>query len=467
MESTSKKQCRNMSIISELGKLPPQSIESEEVVLGSILLDQSCIPTVAALLTPESFYKEHHKLLYSDIFEMYRKNETIDLITVVEKLKKSGNIELAGGAYAISRLTDRIASTANIEAHCRIIQEAHIKRVIINATAAANTEAYDHSSDPFDCLTNLERSITNISAIIASGGNMVSISTVLDQAATDLARREENYKLGKNTGISTGLYLLDKHTKGWQNGELIVLAGRPSMGKSALMLHFALHCGVNACIYSLEMPGLSLANRMILSVSGLDPGRFAAGAMTSDEWNQFYDGRAKLENLPMFIDDNSSVSTRYIKAHSKMMKDKGKCDIIFVDYLQLADMRSDQHGRNREQEVSQAAREFKIMAKTLNVPIILLSQLSRAVESRSEKKPMLSDLRESGAIEQDADIVLFAYRPEYYGITTDAHGNDMTGVGYINVAKGRNIGTSEIPFRYNPSMTNIYDFNFDNNNQPF
>lgn len=454
--------------------LTPHTTEVEQIVLGSTLIDQYCIPAVIALLTPGAFYHQQNETIYREILSMYNAGKPVDIVTITTSLRESCKLDKIGGATYITKLTDRIASTANIEEHCRILQEYQIKRVIIDAARKAIIQADDPVTDPFDCLTSLEKSVSSISEIIASGGNLMPLSMILNDVEDCIKKREENRRLGKTVGIPTGLKALDKHTKGWKNGELVILAGRPSMGKSALMLHFVLNAGCNACIYSLEMPKISLGDRLILSMSNIDPEKYAVGDMTSDDWQRFEKAKRTLQSMPIYIDDNSMVSTRYIRAHSKLMKDRGQCDIIFVDYLQLTDTRTDQSGRSREQEVSQASREFKIMAKTLNVPVVVLSQLSRAVETRSDRRPMLSDLRESGAIEQDADVVIFAYRPEYYGIKQDENGNSTHGIGMAIIAKGRNIGTGEVIFGYNENMTKITDVDrsmisgYDNENeQPF
>jgi replicative DNA helicase len=440
-----------------LGKISPQYTELEEIVLGTIMVDSLTLPVAMGLLTTDSFYKIEHIEIFKACKLLYDAGTPIDIMTVTEKLRELGKLDMVGGPYSVTILTTRISSGANIEVHCRILMEKQMKRAIIQSAADCYNMAFDDSSDAFDCIDILDKELQRINAIIASGGNLQPLSRVLNNAEVEAKRREFQYKSGKCTGIETGLYQLNKLTGGFQNSELIIVAGRPSMGKTALMIHHALNAGVHVCIYSLEMQAVSLANRMILSLANLDPKRFLAGALNESDWEQFYKAKDKLSKLPIYIDDNAMVTTRYIKSHSKLMRDKGQCDIIFIDYLQLTDMRTDQHGRNREQEVSQATREFKIIAKTLNIPVVLLSQLSRESEKRGDKRPMLSDLRESGAIEQDADVVIFVFRPDYYGLK-DEEGNSTKGIGYEIIAKGRNIGTGVIPFRHNESMTKIWDY---------
>ena len=465
MQTNSRKRTSKEGTDYQYGKIPPQAVELESAVLGAIMIDPSCVPQVMGLINIESFYKLQNQLVFKACKQLYDKAQPLDILTITEQLTRSEELEQAGGPYYVTTLTDNIYSGMNAEYHCKILIEKQMKRSIIQAAQQSLEMSFDDSTDSFDCLTALELAIVNINEIMATGGNMKHVEKLATEAETEARQRESLYKSGKCTGIPTGIKQLDKRTTGWQNGELVVLAGRPSMGKTALMLHHAISAGVNVCMYSLEMSGVSLANRLILSLADLDAERFRAGAMGPEDWKQFYTAKEKLSKLPIYVDDNAVVTTRYIKSHSKIMKDKGKCDIVFIDYLQLTDMRSDQNGRNREQEVSQAAREFKIMAKSLDIPVVLLSQLSRKCEMRANKKPLLSDLRESGAIEQDADIVIFAYRPSYYGLT-DSNGNDQTGIGFEIIAKGRNIGVGDIPFRHNENMTKIFDYEYSGDDQP-
>lgn len=440
-----------------IGKIPPQEIKLEEAVLGAAMVDASCLPVIFGLITEDAFYKNQNILVFGAIKKLYDRSCPVDTLTVGEQLRSDGKFEEAGGFIYLSNLVENVYSGLNAEEHCRILIEKQIKRSIIVATQECFNMAYDDTTDAFDCINALENSVARVNKLTTTGEKMVHINFLVNEAEKLARNREKQYKEGKCTGIPTGIKMLDKRTTGWQNSELIILAGRPSMGKTALMLHHAMKSGVNVCIYSLEMSGVSLANRMILSMADIDVGRFRAGAMGQEDWVNFQIAKYELNKLPIYIDDNPVVTTRYIRSHSRLMRDRGKCDIIFVDYLQLADMRSDQIGRNREQEVSQATREFKIIAKTLDIPVVLLSQLSRQCEQRPDKRPMLSDLRESGAIEQDADIVIFAYRPAYYGLT-DSSGNSQDGIGYEIIAKGRNIGIGEITFRHNESMTKIWDY---------
>lgn len=435
-----------------IGKLPPQAPDLEQVVLGAIMLESDRLSEVIGFLPVGVFYRPEHNTIYDAILQLFAAGQPVDIITVTEQLRSNGTLNQVGGSIYVTQLTNRIASSVNTEYHARLLIEAYYKREVIRCSTDAIEMAYDPSSDAFECIDTLEQSIIKINDITTASGSMKTAEAIMVDVIEQAHRREDMFKRGLCTGINTGLVQLNKLTGGWQNGDLIILAGRPSMGKTALMLHHAISSNVDCCIFSLEMSNTSLVNRMATSLCDIDADRFRRGAINVDDWNQIEVAQERIRSMRINIDENPICSTRYIKSKARVMRDKGKCDLVMVDYLQLLDMRSDQRGRNREQEVSQAAREMKIIAKSLGVPVILLSQLSRAVEGRQDKRPMLSDLRESGAIEQDADIVMFAYRPAYY------NPDDEPGVGYEIVAKGRNIGIGEIPFAHNKSMTKIYDY---------
>lgn len=457
-----RKRQNKQEAIFEHGKIQPQAIELEEVVLGAAMLEKEGCETAIRLLTAESFYKENHQIIFDAINELYRENQPVDILTVAEKLKAKGSLELAGGPYAITMLTDRIASAANIEAHAAIIQQKHFQRELIRMGSSLIKDAYEDETDVFVLMEKADRDLQKIGELAAAGSEARHIETLLKLSRESLRHREEMVKKGKMTGISTGLTELNVKTNGWQGSNLIIWASRPGMGKSALMLKMAKEAakvGIPVCIYSLEMEAVKLIDRLVLSECGIDAEKFRSGWMTGDDWSEFDRAEKALKNLPIYVDDNPVVSMRYIKSHARMMQRKGRCGMIIVDYLQLTDMKSDERGRNREQEVAQASREAKIIAKTLNIPFHLLAQLSRAVEKRGgDMRPVLSDLRESGAIEQDADIVVFIHRPEYYGIHEDGEGNSTKGVGELIIAKNREGALGIVPFKYNPSLTKITDY---------
>lgn len=449
----------------ELGKIPPQAIDLECAILGASMLEVDGLDVAIRMMTSDAFYKESNRIIFESIQDLYRENATIDMLTVTEKLRATGNLEECGGPYYISTLTSNVVSSANIEAHCAIVLQKYFQRKLIQLGSEIVKDGYEDTTDVFELLDKADLSIQKISELAASGRDGQHISDLVQQSKTSLRHREQMVKNGKMTGIPTGVTELNVKTNGWQNTNLIIWASRPGMGKSAVMLKQAKESaksGTPVCIYSLEMDAVKLTDRLILSECGIDPDKFRSGYMTDEDWREFYKAETILSKLPIYVDDNPVVSMRYIKSHARMMQKKGRCGMIMIDYLQLAEMRMDGPGRTREQEVAQASRDAKIIAKTLNVPVHLLAQLSRAVEKRGgDMRPMLSDLRESGAIEQDADIVIFIHRPEYYGIHEDGEGNSTKGVGEFIIAKNREGALGIVPFRYNPSMTKIMDYSPD------
>lgn len=445
------------------GKLPPMAIELEQIVLGSLMLEKSIVPEIINLLTADVFYKEAHQVIFDAIVDMYNHNQPIDIVTVTNWLIKKKTIDITGGPLYITQLTSRIASTANVESHAAILIQKYIAREIIRVSTEAIRDAYDDNEDAFDQLANVDKSISTISEFSARGGTMVHISSITPKSIESAERREIMSREGKISGIPTGLHELDKATGGLQNSELIVVAARPGMGKTSVMLHLAKYAaksGQPVCIYSLEMQDERLSDNLLLSMCNVDKDKFKNGFLSSKDWVELKEAQKELDRLPVYIDPKPSVTMRYIRSNASVLKKKGKCGMVLIDYLGLIDLSSDEKNRNREQEVAKASRTAKLIAKELNIPVVLLSQLSRSVENRSssDKIPQLSDLRESGAIEQDADMVIFIYRPEYYGITEDEDGSDLRGVGKLIIAKNRNGPLTNVKFRHNPSMTHIYDY---------
>ncbi|MBV5346984.1 replicative DNA helicase [bacterium] len=446
------------------GKLPPQAVDIEEVVLGGLMLERRAMETASKIIDIGVFYKESHQRIYAAIKRLYDGDLPVDILTVTNELRHTNDIELAGGPFYITQLTSRVASSANIEHHCAILLQKFFKREMIKIGTDMIRLSFEDDSDAIDVLDKSDQQFAEMNEMLARGGNMNHIAVIGDKAEEALKRREKLAKENKTTGVPTGLQALNKLTGGWQPSDLIIIGGRPGMGKTAVSLKFvksAAESGTPVCMYSLEMQDTSLYDRLALSCADIDVNRFRSGYMSKEDWVEFYKAKAYLSKLPIYVDDNPMVSMRYIKGHSKTMNRKGKCGMIVVDYLQLADMRSDEKGRNREQEVTKASRDAKIIAKLLHIPFILLSQLNRAVDARGNhsKKPQLSDLRESGAIEQDADMVIFIYRPWMYGINEDDTGTSTEGVGVLIIAKHRNGALDEVFFEHNTSLTKIYDFN--------
>ena len=439
-----------------MGKVPPQAIDFEEMIIGGIMLESSAFETINEFLSPECFYKDSHNKIYSAVCKLYDNRKPIDIMTVANQLKNDGFIESIGGPFYLAQLTNKIASTAHMEYHAKIIFQKYIQRELISVGAKIQQIAFDEFEDVSIVLNESNLLIESINKLALCKDNSNHIKDILSLSIKELEQRTINHKAGKSNGISTGLFDLNNFCQGWHNCELTILASRPAMGKTAMMLHFAINAakaGKAVCIYSLEMSNISLVDRMVVKIADITADNYRSGNIKDYEWAEIEKATNELEKLPIYIDDNSMVSMNYIKAHSKMMNKKGQCDIIFADYLQLVDMGN--NNRNREQDVSKASREAKLISKDLNVPFILLSQLSRNVEQRGgDKRPQLSDLRDSGAIEQDADNVIFIHRPEYYGNEEP----NLKGVGKLIFAKQRNGKTGDIVFKYNESLTKIYDY---------
>ena len=440
----------------------PSAPQFEKTVLGAIINDSGTLPEVIGFLTPECFYEPVNAKIFGVLRQMYDANEQIDLYTVGKRCAAIDGLNGMKTTAYVAQCTQSIGTGAHIMSHAQALKEAYIRRTILTEAHKLIAKAVDNTEDLADTLSYISR-ISDTSNEIAAGGSMsCHLSKSLSDSLKQAERRQQLHQSGRVSGTTTGLVDLDSLTGGWQASQLIILAARPAMGKTALMLHLAkaaARAGVPVCIYSLEMSDVSLANRLILSECSVEADAFRSGNLTPFDWAKLEQAVGVLEHLPIYVDDNPMVSMRYIKAHSKIMQRRGQCGLILVDYLQLADTSTDQRNRNREQEIAQASRQAKIIAKELAVPFILLSQLSRECEKRADKTPQLSDLRESGAIEQDADIVSFIYRPAYYGqenITTHSYGEISTaGLGILSIAKQRDGATGMVIFQHNPAMTKL------------
>ena len=449
----------------ENGKLPPQAVDLEEAVLGALMLDKNALVEVVDILTPESFYKDAHQKIYACILELFRESQPIDILTVTQEMRKTGELDIVGGPVAISQLTNRVASTANIVYHARVIAQKYIQRELIRISSNIITKAFEDTTDVFELLDEAEKNLFDISE-----GNIKknydSMKDLLQQAIKQI----ENAKHQEEglSGIPTGFTALDRVTSGWQPSDLIILAARPGMGKTAFVLSMARNMAVDfnipVAIFSLEMSSLQLVNRMIASETGISSQKIRKGDLQDHEYQQLHARIDKLAEAPVFIDDTPALGIFELRAKCRRLVFQHKVKIIIIDYLQLMTGSSDKGG-NRVQEISEISRSLKIIAKELNVPVIALSQLSRAVETRGgDKKPQLSDLRESGSIEQDADIVSFIYRREYYGMTEDEEGSPTDGTGDIIIAKHRNGSLEDVRLRFIANLTkfdNMESFNLD------
>ena len=438
------------TLTNDLGKIPPQAVDLEQAVLGAMMLEKNAVTDTIDILMPSSFYDPKHQFIYNAIRELFGSSVPIDLLTVINKLKQNGELEASGGAVYISQLTSRIASTAHVEFHARIISEKHIKRELIRMSSEVIRDAYDDTNDVFDVLNKAESELFKIGEN-NMGKDVSTMQNVVKQAIEEIEKASQN-KDGIS-GVATGFFDLDKITSGWQKSDMIVIAARPAMGKTAFVLSMARNSAVDhgkgVAIFSLEMSAVQLVKRLIASETRLSAEKLRKGDLREHEFQQLHSRITKLATAPIYIDDSPGISVFDLRAKCRRLKMQYNIDMVIIDYLQLMTAGGAKGSGNREQEISTISRSIKEIAKELNIPIIALSQLSRSVEQRGgDKRPVLSDLRESGAIEQDADIVSFIYRPEYYGLMEDEEGNSNQGVSEIIIAKHRNGALDRIRLRF-------------------
>lgn len=453
-----KETSRNNVIPVEIGKIPPQAPDLEEAVLGAIMLEKDAVISVLDILKPESFYKESHQKIFKAIVELSMRQEPIDLLTVTEELKKMGWLDEIGGPYYITQLTSKVASAAHVEFHSRIIAQKYIQRELIKVSTDIQQKAFDDSIDVDDLLDYAESEMFKV----AEGSikkEMQPVNVLIKEAIQqiqDAGKREDHL-----SGVPSGFTKLDRITSGWQRSDLVIIAARPSMGKTAFVLSMTRNMAVEhkraVALFSLEMSSLQLVNRLICAETELSSERIRNGKLEPYEWEQLERRIKNLVDAPIYIDDTPAISVFELRAKCRRLKQQYDVDIIIIDYLQLMTTNIDTRG-SREQEVSHISRSLKVIAKELNVPIIALSQLNRSVEVRSgTKRPQLSDLRESGAIEQDADIVLFIHRPEKYGFIEDEEGNSLRGIAEIIIAKHRNGALDDVRLRFKDEFAKFQD----------
>ncbi len=423
----------------QYGRIPPQALELEETVLGAIMLEKGSEIDVMSILKPDSFYSEANKRIYECILELSTKHLPIDIYTVTEQLRAKGILDEVGGAYYIASLTDKVGSAAHLEFHARIIAQKYIQRELIKVAAEIENRAFDPGIDVDDLLNFSEKEIFDLAY-----GNIKNETQSMGEVLKESIKQieEASKRTDGLSGVPSGFSSLDRITQGWQRSDMIVIAARPSMGKTAFVLSMARNMTVNlkvpVVIFSLEMSAVQLVNRLIVSETELSSEKIRSGKLEPHEWTQLDYKIKNLEDAPLYIDDTAAISLFELRAKCRRLKMQHDIGLVIIDYLQL--MTGPPEVRNnREQEVSTISRGIKSIAKELNVPIIALSQLNRSVEMRAgDKRPQLSDLRESGAIEQDADIVCFIHRPEKFGILQDEEGNSTEGLGQIIIAKHRN-----------------------------
>ena len=439
----------------------PESPELERAVLGALILEPEYLSDVAEIVEISAFYAPKNGRIYEVMRAMYDKDEKIDLYTLAQRCKQFPEID--NPAAYLASLTSAVGSGVNVLDHARQLNDTAIRRRL----AVFGYElAVRASSDPDGILDWATTEITTIAATAAHADEIAPLSEVVRKTIDNLERRQRAVQAGECIGIPTSLQRLDALTGGWRGGQLIVLAGRPGMGKSAVMLHFAraaAAAGIPVCIFSLEMPAEQLAGRMLVGDSGIAPTAFRTGNVDGPGWSRLEQAGANLSAMPVYLNDRANISMNSIRSQCKAMHRRGRCGMVVIDYLQLVDTAMRNPNTNREREIAAASRAAKLLAKELDVPVILLSQLSRKVEEqRDDKTPKLSHLRESGAIEQDADMVIFIDRPAVYGAETIEAGKygsiSSAGVGVLHIAKNREGATGDICFRHNESLTRITDY---------
>ena len=445
------------------GRLAPRDTEIEEAVLGALMLEKDAYTTVCDLLKPESFYEPRHQLIYAAVQQLGTQQQPIDMLTVTERLRANGDLDTVGGPVVISQLTAKVASGAHVEFHARIIAQKYLARELINFASAIEGKAFDESNDVDDLLQEAEGKLFEISQRNVKK-DVTQIDPVIKQAIDQIsmaANRESGL-----SGLQTNFHELDQLTSGWQNSDLIIIAARPAMGKTAFVLSMAKNMSVDlsipVAIFSLEMSNLQLVNRLISNACELEGEKIKSGRLDDADWDKLMNGVKSLYDSPLYIDDTPSLSIFELRTKARRLKREHDIRMIIIDYLQLMNASGMKFG-SREQEVSMISRSLKQLAKELNIPIIALSQLNRSVENRGDnasKRPQLSDLRESGAIEQDADIVCFIHRPEYYNHSgEDAEGRDIRGLAEFIVAKHRSGKVDDVKMRFVSRFARFQNWN--------
>lgn len=439
------------------GKLPPQAIDLEMAVVGACILNQNDFLEVSDFLRPEMFYKESHQLIYKAICDMSVDGDPIDLMTVTHRLMKTGDLQKVGGAYYITSLTDLVTNSANIEYNSRIIAQKYMERELILLSSDTISKCYDDTCDVFEILDSYETKRDEIINQVITAKEVKNDDAVRDF----MLELERKSKLTEKavTGIDTGFVELNSDTGGWQEGQLIILAARPAMGKTALMLAFVLsaaRAGDPVAVFSLEMPKEQLIMRCLSIMSGVEVSKIAKPTQLADhEWQQLSSASFELSELPIIWDDSASITMLEISSKCKRLKRKEGIKFVVIDYLQL--ITPTDKKAIREQQIGQISRSLKILSKEIKCPVMALSQLSRAVEQRPNKRPQLSDLRESGSIEQDADIIMFIYRAIYYGISEDEAGRPTHNIAEIIVSKNRSGGVNTVEAGFDAYKTRFYD----------
>lgn len=456
--SARKKSPRKVIALEE-GRMPPQAVDFEEAVLGAMLIDNTAVNIVIDILSPQSFYKEENQIIYKVIKDLFGNSQPIDILTVANQLRQQDLLESIGGDYYLVQLSQKVSSSAHSEFHARIIVQKHIQREMIRVGSDMVNKAFDETTDVFELLDESEQLLFEV----AHGNITKNYETAQDLIKEAIHRIEEISKREGLSGVPSGFTKIDRVTSGWQPSDLVILAARPGMGKTAFVLSMARNMAIDherpVAVFSLEMSSVQLITRLISSETALSSEKLRKGNLDQHEWQQLMAKVKKLEKAPLFIDDTPALSIFDLRAKCRRLAATNNIQLIIIDYLQLMTVGGSGKGNgNREQEISTISRSLKSIAKELNVPVIALSQLSRAVETRGgNKRPLLSDLRESGAIEQDADIVSFIYRPEYYEMDQWEDGTPCAGQAEFIIAKHRNGSLENVKLRFQNNLAKFSD----------
>lgn len=456
-QNDKRRRAKNTQPIDQIyGHLMPQALQVEKAVIGALMIDKDAYPVVCEMLTPQSFYDPKHQKIYAAIQELSILEQPVDLLTVHEKLASNGELDEAGGYFYLSDISSHVSTSANIEYHARIIAQKSLARQLISFASMVQTKAFDDTVDTDDLMQEAEGSLFELSQRNMKK-DYTQIDPVIDNAVKVIQKAAANK--GGLTGVPTGYHKLDDITSGWQSSDLIIIAGRPAMGKTSFALSMAKNIAADAKVpmafFSLEMSNVQLVNRLISNVCEIQGSKILNGQLQADEWERLDKRLNKLLRAPLFVDDTPGLSVFELRTKARRLKKEHNIGIIMIDYLQLMNANGMRFS-SRQEEVSTISRSLKGLAKELDIPIIALSQLNRGVESREGlegKRPQLSDLRESGAIEQDADMVLFVHRPEYYHIYQDEHGHDLRGMAQIIIAKHRKGATGDVLLNFRGEFT--------------
>lgn len=443
-------------IDTSFGHLQPQAMDIEKVVLGALMIDKDAFTVVSEIIKPETFYEARHQKIYEAVQSLNLQEKPVDIMTVTEELRHKGTLEDVGGPAYVVELSSQVASSAHIEYHAHILAQKFLARQLIQFASMIETDAFDETVDVDDLMQKAEGALFEISQ-----KNMlqdyVQIDTIVDQAHQLLLQASN--REGGLTGVPSGFRKLDDITAGWQPSDLVIIAGRPAMGKTSFALSIAKNVAIDyrkpIAFFSLEMNNVQLVNRLISNVCSIPGNKILNGQLTPDEWERFDSNIRKMQGAPIYVDDTPGLSIFELRTKARRLVREHGIELLMIDYLQLMNANG-MRFNSRQEEVSTISRSLKGLAKELNIPVLALSQLSRAVEQRDGpegKRPQLSDLRESGAIEQDADMVLFVHRPEYYHILQDEKGNDLHGMAQIIIAKHRKGATGDVLLNFRGEYT--------------